>query len=124
MEEKISSPEIKAISWGRIEIADRGVFKDVKLYPGGARGWDWNETGTNHSPGILPEDVAELVEAGATEIILTKGMQERLRVHPDTLAVLEEKRIRVHHLQTEAAAALYNRLRDKTAVAGLFHTTC
>jgi hypothetical protein len=29
-----------------IEVAGRPPFKDAKVFPGGAREWDWRETGT------------------------------------------------------------------------------
>ena len=63
------SPPIKHLSWGRVEIGGHGTFKDLKLFPGGARAWDWNETGTSHSPGIQPSDVEELVAGGAKVVI-------------------------------------------------------
>jgi hypothetical protein len=46
------SPRILDTGWGRIRIDGHGTFKDAKLYPGGARAWDWNETGTRHKPGV------------------------------------------------------------------------
>ena len=52
------SPRITHLSWGRLEVEGReAAFKDAKLFPGGARTWDWNETGTRHMPGIQPADV-------------------------------------------------------------------
>ena len=56
------SPRITHISWGRMEVDGLGTGKDFKLYPGGGRAWDWNETGTRHVPGIQPADVAELLD--------------------------------------------------------------
>jgi hypothetical protein len=79
------SPRITSVSWGRIEVAGLGTGKDFKLYPGGGREWDWAETGTRHSPGIQPADVEELVEHGATVVVLSQGMEERLEVDPATL---------------------------------------
>ncbi|MGH9762729.1 MAG: hypothetical protein ACREDR_38155 [Blastocatellia bacterium] len=48
------SPRINHISWGRMEVEGIGSGKDFKLYPGGGREWNWNETGTQHVPGIQP----------------------------------------------------------------------
>jgi hypothetical protein len=48
-EDPTRSPRILAIAWGRIDVEGLGVAKDVKLYPGGGREWDWSETGTRHS---------------------------------------------------------------------------
>lgn len=101
-----------------------GAFRDAKLFPGGAREWDWNETGTAHEPGIQPADVAELLDHRATIIVLSKGMLNRLHVCPQTLRLLDQRRVQTHVLPTAQAVELYNRLRDREPVAGLFHTTC
>jgi len=125
MEQKAISPRITQLSWGRIEVeGNEKPFKDVKLFPGGSREWDWTETGTRHVPGIQPADVEELLEHGATEVILSKGVYEQLQVCPETLNMLEERGITTHVLQTEEAVRLYNELREKKRVGGLFHSTC
>lgn len=120
-----SSPRITHCSWGRLETkAPDGSFKDAKLYPGGARAWDWAETGTHHQPGIQPADVDELLEHGAEVVVLASGMHERLQVMGATLRLLEERGVDVHVLPTDAAAECYNTLRADHAVGGLFHSTC
>lgn len=118
------SPRITHISWGRMEVETLGRGKDFKLYPGGGRAWDWNETGTRHVPGIQPADVLELLDRGSQVIVLTRGMQLVLRTCPETLALLRERGIPVHVAETRAAVALYNRLAAGTPVGGLFHSTC
>jgi hypothetical protein len=120
----VASPRISRLSWGRVEVDDTRSFKDAKLFPGGAREWDWRETGTAHRPGIQPADVAELLDHGATTVVLSKGVLERLQVCPETLQQLRDRGVAVYVLQTEKAAELYNRLRDKEPVGGLFHSTC
>ncbi len=125
MKLKHRSPRIKNLSWGHIEVEGQSVvFKDAKLYPGGAREWNWNETGTRHVPGIQPADVEELLEHGAKVVILSKGMAEQLGVCPETLRRLNKMGIPVHILQTEEAVRLYNELSEKEYVGGLFHSTC
>lgn len=122
---KRKSPKITHMSWGRLEIEGRDApYKDAKLYPGGSREWDWSETGTRHVPGIQPADVEELLAHGAQVVVLSKGVNERLQVCPETLQMLQEKDIVVHVLQTEEAVERYNELREGTAVGGLFHSTC
>ena len=120
------SPRITHISWGCLEVEGRDQpFKDAKLYPGGGRAWDWNETGTSHSPGIQPADVEELLEHGATVVVLSRGMNERLQVKPDTLRRLDDADVEAHVLQTEAAVERYNELQSAgEPVGGLFHSTC
>ena len=118
------SPRITHLSWGRLEVEGGQSFKDAKLFPGGAREWDWRETGTHHVPGIQPADVEELLAQGATAVVLSKGIWERLQVCPETITLLEDRGVSVHVLQTEAAVRRYNELRDSEKVAGLFHSTC
>jgi len=123
-EQRKLSPRIASVVWGRIDVEGIGKFRDVKVFPGGAREWNWNETGTAHEPGIQPADVAELLDHGATTIVLSKGMFNRLGICPQTFQLLEEHRIQTHALPTEQAVEMYNRLCESDQVAGLFHTTC
>jgi hypothetical protein len=124
MTEQDRSPRITRLSWGRLEIDGEQTFKDAKLFPGGAREWDWRETGTRHMPGIQPADLEELLAHGAKAVVLSKGILERLQVCPETLALLKGRDIPVHVLQTEQAVRRYNELRQTERVAGLFHSTC
>jgi hypothetical protein len=124
MDDGLQSPRISHLSWGRLEVDGQGAFKDAKLYPGGAREWDWRETGTRHVPGIQAADVDELVEHGAEVVVLSEGVLGRLQVCPETLELLERKGIPTHVLPTEDAVRLYNELAAKQKVGGLFHSTC
>jgi hypothetical protein len=121
-----SSPRITHVSWGTLEVEGRAApFKDAKLYPGGARAWDWNETGTSHTPGIQPADIDELLEHGAEVVVLSTGMNERLGVTSEALRMLEDRGVEAHVLQTEKAVETYNALQEGgTPVGGLFHSTC
>ena len=102
-------PRITKFSWGHVEIEGcPAPYKDAKLFPGGSRSWDWEETGTSHAPGIQPGDVEELLEHGATIVVLSRGMYERLQVCPETLRMLKERDVPVHVLQTEDAVKCYN----------------
>ncbi len=123
MERKVDLPRVTDLAWGRLEV-EGSTFKDAKLFPGGARAWDWNETGTNHEPGIQPADVEELLERGATTVVLSKGFHERLGVTPETLRMLEERGVAAHVRQTEEAIRLYNELRETEKVGALIHSTC
>jgi len=119
-----ASPRISSLSWGRIEIEDHGSFKDVKLYPGGATGWDWNETGTSHSPGIQVADAEDLLAEGVLVLVLGTGMLGRLQVPPETIDALASRGIEVEVERTEAAANRYNELRKTVPVGALLHSTC
>ena len=124
MNSQTPSPKILDVVWGRIEIDGHGQFKDVKLYPGGARAWDWRETGTGHQPGIQFSDVEELLAHGAQVVVLSQGMNQALHVAPETLPALAGRGITVHVLPTNEAVQRYNELAEDQLVGGLFHTTC
>jgi hypothetical protein len=124
MTEHARSPRITHISWGRMDVDGLGTGKDFKLYPGGGRGWDWNETGTRHVPGIQPSDVLELLEKGSKVIVLSRGMDLVLQTCPETLELLRARGVEVHVEETKAAVALYNELCETQAVGALFHSTC
>jgi hypothetical protein len=117
-------PRISEISWGHIEVGGLGAVKDAKLYPGGGREWDWAETGTKHVPGVQPADVEELLEHGATAVVLSRGMDLMLHVSPATLEYLERRSIAVHVAETREAVEIYNSLAEDVLVGGLFHSTC
>jgi hypothetical protein len=121
---ELKSPRILQLSWGHMEVEGHPPFKDTKVFPGGAREWDWRETGTHHVPGIQPADVQELIEHGVKAVVLSKGIWERLNVCPETLEVLAKNGIKAEVLQTEAAVERFNELRERMPVGGLFHSTC
>ena len=121
---KSKSPRINSIEWGKISISDGHSYKDAKLYPGGSREWDWNETGTRHTPGIQPADVQELLEQGAEVLVLSKGFNKRLQTSRQTELFLNEQEVPYHILQTEAAVRTYNQLRETKAAGALIHSTC
>ena len=85
------SPRIARLSWGRIEVEGGRSFKDAKLWPGGGRAWDWNETGTRHRPGVQPADVAELLKHGAEVVVLSQGILQALQVCPETPGAPQEQ---------------------------------
>lgn len=124
MAETDTSPRIESVCWGRIEVEGHPPFKDAKVYPGGAREWNWNETGTRHVPGTQPADIEELLEHGAEEIVLSQGMWKRLEVSPQTLKLLQDLGLPVHVLPTGEAVRRYNELRETKPVGGVFHSTC
>jgi len=119
---------ITSLTWGNIEVqidAKQHVFKDCKLWPGGGREWKWGETGTHHRPGIQPADVEEILSHGVDVLILTRGQLGKLGVADETKALLTQKGIQVHVVNTKKAVDLFNRLtKQGMRVGGLFHTTC
>lgn len=120
-----ASPRILSIGWGKMDVESIGKGKDFKIWPGGGRAWNWDETGTNHSDGIQVADVMELVEHSCQTIILTRGIFSRLKVAPETTAFLQEKGIEAIVTDTKRGVQIYNeKVERKVRVGGLFHSTC
>jgi hypothetical protein len=119
---------ITGVAWGSMEVTIRGQkqhFKDCKVWPGGARAWDWRETGTEHSPGIQPADISELLEQKPDAIVLGCGVFGRLGVCEETKVKLREQGVPYHVENTRNAVQLFNELAEEgKRVAGLFHSTC
>jgi hypothetical protein len=125
MGERVRSPRVSSVSWGSVRVEGRAhPFKDVKLYPGGAREWDWRETGTDHRPGVQPADVQELLDHDASVVIIAQGFNQRLQVEDETRGILKERSVALHVLPTDKAVELYNELRQKEPVGALIHSTC
>ena len=118
------SPKITNLSWGNCTTSDGGDYKDAKLFPGGSREWNWNETGTSHSPGIQRADVEELVENGAKTIVLSRGQAGRLKVEDSTVSWLHEQDVKTEILRTKDAVKKYNELAESEPVGALIHSTC
>jgi hypothetical protein len=119
------SPRITHLSWGHLEVEGQPrAFKDAKLFPGGAKEWDWRETGTQNVPGIQSADVEELIQHGAEVVVLSKGMEVQLRVCPETVKYLEKQGVETHILPSKEAVRLYNELRSRAPVGALIHSTC
>jgi hypothetical protein len=125
MSSQPTSPKVSRIAWGQMDIEGLGSGKDWKLWPGGGRTWDWDETGTRHEPGIQPADVEELLEHQSATVIFSRGQELQLRTTAQALDLLRDRGITVHVEETNAAVKRYNDLAEQgVAVGGLFHSTC
>lgn len=119
------SPPVGDHGWGFAEIEGIGRLRDAKLWPGGGRAWDWNETGTHHRPGIQPVDVMELLDHAPDVVVLSRGRQLRLETCGETLFLLRSRGVEVIRQETGAAIDEYNRLvAQGRRAAALLHTTC
>jgi hypothetical protein len=120
--------QITHLSWGKMEVTTNGQiyhFKDCKVWPGGAKEWDWNITGIRHQPGIQPTDIEEILNQDVEVLILTRGMELRLHTCPETEALLQSRGIEYHIEETKEAVKLFNQLVEEgKKVAGIFHSTC
>lgn len=120
-----TGPQVQEISWGQLVLDNGKSFKDAKLWPGGAREWNWDETGTRHRPGIQLADVQELLDRGCDVVVLSRGQQLVLETAPHVLAALRQAGIEVIHLESRDAVKRYNELvAAGRRVGALIHSTC
>jgi hypothetical protein len=123
-----NATQITHISWGQMEVIANGrtyKFKDCKVWPGGAKAWDWNLTGTHHQPGTQPADIEEIVSQGVDVMVLSRGMQLMLKTCPETEALLRSQGIEYYIEETKQAVGTFNELaREGRKVGGIFHSTC
>jgi hypothetical protein len=115
---------IASFRWGQIVDSAGGVFKDVRLFPGGAEEWDWRRTGTRHDPGIQTADLADLMGTKPDVVILSRGVDLVLQVPQATIDFARSHAPTVLVLQSEQAVAEYNRRAGAERVVALIHSTC
>lgn len=119
----MDAPAIEADGWGSITVGG-ATFKDGVLGPGVARSWDWNDDGTSHA-GMAAAPVEELLDAGATHLLLSTGRQGRLTVPDHVVRLAEDAGATVEVLPTDEAVAAYQRCRaGGEPVGAVLHTTC
>jgi hypothetical protein len=127
-DETMDQTMITFLSWGKMEVSidgERHNFKDCKIWPGGAREWRWQETGTHHDPGVQPADIEEILEQDIDVLVLGRGQLGRLNVSAEVEALLRERGISYHAEKTKRAIELFNELAGQgKQVGGLFHSTC
>jgi len=117
-------PRIIELRWGSIDT-DVGTFRDAKLWPGGGRNWDWNETGTRHRPGVQTADVAELLDHGIDTLVVGCGQHRRLGVTDELREHVEQCGVRLVVADTPGAIATYHRQIDEgRPVGAVLHSTC
>ena len=104
---------------------EKQVFKDCKVWPGGAREWRWGETGTHHSPGIQPTDIEEILSQNVDVIVLGRGQLGKLCISAETEELLRKRGISYHVEKTRKAIALFNEMvQDGKRVGSVFNSTC
>jgi len=119
---------ITDLTWGNMEVSidgEKQVFKDCKVWPGGAREWRWGETETHHSPGIQPADIEEILSQDIDVIVLGRGQLGKLCISAETEELLRKRGISYHVEKTRKAIALFNEMvQDGKRVGSVFNSTC
>lgn len=123
-------PQMIRVKWGLTKVYINNLiyrFKDCKVWPDHCIIWNWNITGTRHSPGVQIEDFKEFIDK-VDIIILTEGYYRLLRITRDALDYLKycELQGKKYYIErTPEAVELYNKLSaDGKKVGILVHSTC
>jgi len=91
--------------------------------------WDWRKTGTRHEPGTQPADLEELFTKNCETIILSRGIENRLKTTVETRDLLRQRGMIFNEdyfiLQSQRAMDLYNQLAmENKTVCAIIHSTC
>ncbi len=128
-----AAPLITHLSWGKVVVKDDAgehEYRDCMITPESSQAWDWRDTGTRHTPGILVADLKRKIDKKefidtAEIIILSSGMQNMLHIDDATIGFLEKLGKKYYVKQTEEAVKLYNQLVHENEKVGIFiHSTC
>ena len=119
---------ITHISWGCMKVSVDGriyEFKDCKVWPDGAKVWDWGRTGTSHQTGIQPADIEEILDRDVEGIVLSRGMQSRLHTSYEAEDMMKSRGVEHHIEEARKAAEKFNQFAEEgRRVGGIFHSTC
>ena len=117
------SPLIHNLKWGSMEVRSQ-TFKDSRIWPNHAEEWDWDKTGTRHSPGIQIADLSDFIDQ-VDVIILSEGVDGVLQIKSETIEYLKSNNKKYFVFRTPLAVKKYNELAlAGEKVGALIHTTC
>lgn len=117
---------ITKAKWGLIEFGfGKPSFTDAICNWLGHYEWNWQETGTHHSPGIQVADIIKICDEGTELLILSTGYKDMLQIAHESIEYLQQRKIPYVVLNTEQATRKFNHeLYKGTKVAALLHSTC
>jgi hypothetical protein len=113
--------EIERYSFGKIRIDGRDYDADVIVSNGDVHSPWWRQEG--HA--LSAEDLRTLMREPPDVLVIGTGYFGRMRVSPETLALLRRKGIDARVARTSEAVEAFNRLqRESARVAAALHLTC
>jgi hypothetical protein len=111
------------IEWGKITTDTGKEYKDCVVTQDGACSWNWALDGTKHIPGITLAAIF-LIE-NCDVLILSTGMQNRLKISSEALAYLKYIDKPYYILQSQEAVKKFNQYDRSSTIPGLLlHSTC
>ena len=117
--------KVDSLSFGSITVGGRKYRRDVILLPDGTvkqrKGGFW----IFGSHKINREEVEELYNSGAEEIVIGTGTNSKAGLSGEAKSYIEQTRLHIHTLPSYEAVSEFNRLVDAgKRVAAVIHITC
>jgi hypothetical protein len=111
--------KIEAFQFGKIMVGGKLYVKDLIIFPTHVSENWWRKSGHN----IVVEDIGEILDAVPEILVVGTGTRSQVKISPEAMAALLDKKIQIVAYDTEKAIAIYNGLTEENAVAAL-HLTC
>ena len=105
---------------GEITIEGKRYNSDLIIFPHHLKSDWWRKGGHK----VCPEDIEEVVEEKPDILVVGTGVEEGMKVLPETKRYLEEQGIELITQATGKACQTYNQLCSSRKVVGAFHLTC
>jgi hypothetical protein len=116
----MARPKIDSYRFGEIVIDGQRYDKDVIIFPDGVMPNWWRQSGHE----LRIPDLADVLQASATTLVIGTGAHGRMQVPRKTLAHLEEHGVEAIAKNTDQACQLYNQMRGEKPVIAALHLTC
>jgi hypothetical protein len=115
------APHIDSYEFGRVTVDGLAYRADLIILPDRVVADWWRLEGHN----LVPEDLREVVAAGAEVLVVGTGAYGAMAAPADTVTYLEGRGIKVEAYDTAKAVRRYNGLAaGGKRVAAALHLTC
>lgn len=105
---------------GEITIGGKKYNSDVIVFPHHVKSDWWRKEGHQ----VRPEDVEEVIREKPEILVVGTGVEEGMKVSPETKRYLAEQGVELIAQATDKAWQTYNQLCSSRKVIGAFHLTC
>ncbi|MCS7233663.1 MAG: MTH938/NDUFAF3 family protein [Synergistetes bacterium] len=117
----MTPPKIEKYKFGTIVIDGIEYKSDVVVTPEGVFSDWWRIEGHK----LHFEDIEEFLSKSVIDVLIVgTGASGIMKVTEDLLKELKARGIEVIALPSQEACEIYNKLKDRKRVMGVFHLTC
>lgn len=114
-------PRIDKYSFGEIVVDGISYNRDLVILPSGVFSNWWRLEGHK----LHMEDIEDYLSKAVIDVlVIGTGINGVMKVTEEVLVEMKARGIEVVALRTPEACNLYNELRNRKRVMGVFHLTC